>query len=250
MKMKIKNRLSLLNYISTTPKFKLLFIMLFFIAFYGSNVSGTSVKNIIDSILVTIQFPIFNMIFLLLILLNTYNTCSTISKKFSFYIIRLKSKKAYYIEMMKISLIMNLFYLILFLIIYAAFKVFFSPGYFSIDNYNNYNINNLMYLLFYFVRYILYIFLVTNIMTMLFVSTKNIFILIIDLIMSGMYLIVPIDGEIKNNFTLNFWKYFNGLSYDSFNTELKYSLIYLILLIVINIFLYNIIKKRKGINIS
>jgi hypothetical protein len=250
MKMKIKKYYSLLNCITTTPKFKVLFLLLFVISFYGSFVLGSAIENFIDSIFVAFQFPIFNMIFFLLIGLNTYNTCTTISKKFSYYIIRLESKKAYYIEQMKIAFIVNIYFLILFFIIYFSFQVFFNTGNFLIHNYNTYNVNNLVFSIFYLSRYSILLLLIMNIMTMLLLNYNDKVVLTFSFIFSIGFLVTPVSDTTLNTFSINYWIYFNGINYSSFITEINYSILFLSFLSLFNIVLFLISKYRKGINIS
>ena len=61
MKIKMRNQIKILNYITSKEKFKALFVMITILSLYGSIILGVSEDNFIDSILIPFQFPIFNL---------------------------------------------------------------------------------------------------------------------------------------------------------------------------------------------
>lgn len=95
MKNRYRNEIQILNYVTTTEKYKGIFFTSFILSLYGGFVLGGSVDNFFNSILVPFQFSIFNIFLFSLVLLNNINVCSIFKNDFSFYIIRLKNKKEY-----------------------------------------------------------------------------------------------------------------------------------------------------------
>ena len=96
MKKLLHKRFIILNSITKEESFKVVYIFSIILALYGSYVLASETKTMIESTLVTFTFPIFNLLFFLLVLLNSYNTYKSFSKEFDSYIIRLKTKRDYY----------------------------------------------------------------------------------------------------------------------------------------------------------
>ena len=96
MKKLLHKRFIILNSITKEESFKVVYIFSIILALYGSYVLASGTKTMIESTLVTFTFPIFNLLFFLLVLLNSYNTYKSFSKEFDSYIIRLKTKRDYY----------------------------------------------------------------------------------------------------------------------------------------------------------
>ena len=66
--MKVKcHKMDVLNYMISTEKFKVIFILIIILALYGSVVLGVSSYNFLDSILIPLQFGLFNIFMFILL---------------------------------------------------------------------------------------------------------------------------------------------------------------------------------------
>ena len=245
MKIKMRNQIKILNYITSKEKFKALFVMITILSLYGSIILGVSEDNFIDSILIPFQFPIFNLFFSSIIFLNTLNTCSCFNKEFSYYIIRLNNKRKYLKEMAITSILMNVFIIFLFFIMYFIVLNVFKLGHIQIQSFQNYNINNLFYSLFYLLRYVTIILIINMIITMIFITTKLKVSFVFMLTFLAGFLINPLSATIRESFTFNIWNYFMNIRYASFINELSYSFLFIFLLQLIFYILYNILSKNN-----
>ena len=244
------NQLKILNYIASTERFKAIFAMTVILSLYGSIVLGVSTDNFIDSIFIPFQFPIFNVFMFSLLLLNTLNTCSIINKNFSFYILRLQNKKKYCIELLKSVILVNLFLLCLFFLFFFIVLNIFKLGKIQIHNYQNYNVTNLIYVIFYLFRYIFIAIGLTMFSALLFLNFKWKITLVIDGIFLAMFLLIPIDMEIKNHFSLSIWSYFTNTMYSTFLTEISFSLLFLCILEGFVLLLFHFTYRNKRMVIS
>lgn len=245
MKNKLHNQIKILNYITSTEKFKLIFIIIIILALYASIALSIPGDNYIDSSFIPFQFPIFNLIMSIAIFLNTLNTCTTFNKKFSNYIIRLENKENYIKELIKTTITMSIFYFILFLIIYFQILNIFKLSDISIHPYQSYQINNITYLIFYLLRYITYMVLFNIICTLLYINFKEkITLAISSLFLSG-FLLTNIQLEARTTFTINPWSYFTSTVYSSFINELCFSSLFLLIIQLIIFIIYKLTLKNK-----
>ncbi|MCM1370967.1 MAG: hypothetical protein NC181_03655 [Clostridium sp.] len=250
MKSKIHNQIKIFNYIVSTERFKIIFIMTIALALYGGFVLGESAENFIDCIILTFQFFMFNIFMFALLFLNTLNTCSTFTKDFANYIIRLKTKKTYVKELLKNSIVLNLFHLLIFLILYFTILNFKRFGFFGIHNYNNYEINNLIYMIFYVFRYVIYAVLITIVSALIFVNFKDKITMLLNSIFLVGFGMHSFDVTIKNYFSFNIWDYFNETYYSSFMTELSSSILFLLIIEIIIMIVYKVTIKNKKMVIT
>lgn len=248
MKNKLHNQLQILNYISSTDRFKVIFIMTVVLSLYGSIILSAGTKNIIDAIYIPFQFEIFNILMFSLILLNTLNTCTVFNEDFSLYIIRLKTKNNYIKEALKNVIILNLFYLLLFFLLYFSILYVYKFGNIQIYSYSYYGISNLSYIIFYLARYVVISILISSISTILYVNFKNKITLALDSLFLVGFMIT--HASVKENFTLIPWSYFNGTIYDSFMKEVSFTILFLFSLELIIYIAYHLTLKLKKINIS
>ena len=246
MKNKYHNELKILNYITSTDKYKAIFLLTVILCLYGGFALGTSKNNFFDSILVPLQFPIFNVFLFAIIFLNNINTCSIFKNNFPDYVIRLKSKKRYIKTLLRLSTTMFLFHfglILLFLIMPLLLTTFNDL---SIHAYQNYEISNLVFLLFYILRYAIYGTLITIISTLIFINTNS----KITIVINGLFLLLLFyfGGIIayQTNVSLSIWSYFTITLYSTFSLEVFSSVCTLLLLeIIIGILYILTIKNRK-----
>ncbi len=250
MKTKLHNQLKILNYISSTDRFKVIFIMTVVLSLYGSVVLSNGTENIIDAISIAFQYEIFNIFMFSLLLLNTLNTCTVFSEDFNLYIIRLKTKNNYIKETLKNVVFLNLFYLLLFFLLYFSILYVYKFGKIQIYFYSDYGISNLSYIIFYLVRYIVIGILISAISTMIYINFKSKITLVLDSIFLVGFMITPYYASAKNNFTLIPWNYFNGTVYDSFIKEVSFTILFLFSLEFAIYIAYHLTLKLKRINIS
>ena len=251
MKNKYHNELKILSYIISTEKYKVIFFCSLILALYGSLVLGITADNFLDSILIPLRFPIFNIFMFAIIFVNNINTCTTFQNDFSFYIIRLKSKKEYIRTLIRLTIYMYLFHILVILLFIFIIFLLTTFKNIAIYTYQNYTINNLIYTCFYLIRYIIFGLLLTIISSLIYINTNEKVILTLDFI----FLIFFLDMDFfllqgKENMPLLIWSYFTYTFYSSFSLELAYSLGMLIILESIIIILYRLSLKSKKVIIT
>lgn len=250
MKNKFHNQIAIINYITSTDKFKLLFFLAIIFSLYASLALGNSVDNLVDAIFIPFQFNIFNIIFFSLLFLNNLNTCSIFEKKFDFYIMRLQNKNKYIKESIKSSIIINLFYILIFLILYFSLFLIFRLNQFEIHNYANYNISNFIYLIYYLLRYIILAILINVIFTYVYINFKDIVTISINTIFLIFFLIKPISIEPLNNLNIVIWDFFTSTTFANFSLDLLSFLTLLIIIELIIIIIHNLTLLNKKVEIS
>lgn len=241
----MRNQLKILNYISSTDKFKIIFVVMIILSLYGSFVLGISSENFIDSILIPFQFPIFNLFMFALLFFNTLNTCTCFDKEFSFYIIRLRTKSNYIKELTKTTLVLNLFYYLLFFILFFIGLIIFKLGNIEIYDYQNYLVSNLIYVIFYLLRYIIISLLITSIITICYVNFKEKITMVISAIFMAGFLFNPLNASIKDSFTIIPWNYFVNIQYSSFSTEICFSILFILILEIVLFFIHHLTLINK-----
>lgn len=245
MKNKMRNQLEILNYISSTDRFKLIFFMIIFLSLYASVILGVSKNNIIDSIFIPFSFSVFNIFMFSLLFFNTLNTCSCFDKNFNFYIMRLKTKNSYIKELCKMTVILNLFFFLLFFIFYFMVLNVLKLGNLNIHPYLNYSISNLAYAFFYLFRYLLLSVLITILSALCYINFKEKITIIINTIFLMGFMIVSNGENVRSSFSIIPWSYFTGVPFFSFSIELVFSILYLLLLLLLIRVCYNLTLKNK-----
>lgn len=250
MKNKFLNQIIITNYITTTERFRLLFIIGVFISFYGSAILGGSIDNIVDSSFIAFQFSIYNIILFTIIFFNTLNTCSIFEKNFNFYTIRLKNKKNYCNEMIKNVIAINCYYILLFLILFFTFMILFNGFNIEIHNYLNYSINNFIYLIYYLIRYILLSLFVSVISALIYLNYKTIITMLFNFIFLIGFIAFATNLNPKENININIWKFFSAETFGNFTLDITSTLALIIVMQIIIIFIYNFTIKNKKLVIS
>lgn len=249
MKNKYHNELKILNYITTTERYKLIFWLSVILCLYGGFVLGISKQNFFESLLVPLQFPIFNVFFFSIIFLNNINACSVFKNEFPNYILRLKNKKTYIRSLIRLSLLMFLFHFIIVFLLLLMILLLTTSNDLSIIPYQNYSINIALYLLFYCIRYIIFGMLITIISTLIFVNMGSKFTLLVDGIFLALLFYLGNIISLKTNFSISIWSYFTITLYSSFSMELSCSLFMALILEIIVILLYWVSIHNKRVEI-
>jgi len=246
MKNKYRNELKIISYITSTERYKGFFLISIILSLYGSLVLGSRQDNFFDSLLVPLQFSMFNVFLFAIIFLNNMNACSIFKKEFPDYILRLKTKKEYVKTLIKLSAVMFLFQFIIILLLMLIPLILTTFNDLSSHLYQNYTINNIIYLLFYCIRYMVYGILLTMISTLIFANTNSKVVLVVN----GTFLLLMFyfgqAVSFQSNFSLSIWSYFKMTIYSTFSLELASSVFMALILEIIVIGLYILsIKNRK-----
>lgn len=250
MKDKWHNQIKILNYITSTDKYKVIFILSIFLALYGAIVLSVSCPNFIDAILIPFQFYMFNIFAFSLLFANTLNISSLFKNKFSFYVIRLENKKNYIKETLKTNIIVYSFhFLIILLLFFMALNLskFNNNG---IHMYNTYTVSNLSYTIFYLLRYYIIGLFITLISSLIYINFNEKATILLNIIFLTGFIAINQLVISKNVFSLSIWTYFVNKQYSSFTTELNYTILFILILEIITIILYRITIKNRKVAIS
>lgn len=248
MKNKIHNQIRILNYITSTDKFKGLFFLEFIVAFYASLVLSASTNNYIDSILVAFQFNIFNIILFSLFFLNTLNTCSVFKHDFSFYIIRLKDRKNYIKEVIKNIILVNIFYMLLFLLIYFSSLLIVKSD-FTFYNYATYEINNFIYILYYLFRYFVILLSTSVFVGLIYLNFETIITFITGLLILSEFMIGVTRIYPKDYYDLFLWNLLSAEYFSNIKKDFISSVLVIIILQILNIIVYKLSRVNKKMEI-
>lgn len=252
----MKNKLKYYNanfcYYANSQKFKFKFILMIIISLYCSialtYIDG-SYLNYIPAIFSILNNKIFIIFMLFICLMTTINTYIHFNSS-NYYIIRLKSKKEYLRELINNTIFNNLITLIIQLImILICLNIFCSSG-LGISVMANYNILNIIYLLFFIIRTFIILLFVSVINCMLFnIINKNIILIINALYYASIVcssFIFNIGNADNQNMKWQLLDYLTIQPYNSFFSEVYYSIFYITILITI----IHIVFRYTEINIK
>ena len=244
-----RNQRRILNYITSNERFKIIFVMSIVLAVYGGVGLGISSGNYLDSILSCFTFNVFNVFIIALLFLNTLNTCSIFDKEFSFYTIRLENKRNYLKQVIKIVLLVNLFYFLIFFLLYFMALNIFNFGQLNIYKFMNYNVTNLTYMIFYMVRFIVISMIICSLSALIFINFKERIMIMFNFVFMAGFM-VNFAYDANKTFSILPWHYYEIMRYPSFMTEISYSLLFIFILEVIYAIIYNFTIKNKRLVIS
>ena len=246
MKKSLHRKFTVLNGITGEENFKGIYIFAIILALYGAYILSSGTKTMVEATLMSFTFSIFNLLFFLLIMLNSYNTYKTFSKDFDSYIIRLKTKKNYLKEIISLLVSSNILLIVMFFLIFYTFLVFFQAGNIGLDISTVYKgIPDIVYVLFYLFRYVIYMISLSLIIILInykYNFTSSLFVTICFSI--SLFLGIT-SLEVTNSFQLAPWSYFQVTRYGSFSLEITYSILYLLFFEVLIFYLYNVKKNTK-----
>lgn len=245
----MKKRLDnyIIDTITSTSQFKILFILSIFLAFYGAYGLGANNKDFFGTILISFSSGYFNLGFLLLLFVNTIYFCSWFSR-YDSYIIRLQDKKNYLRQMVHQGLKLNLIWLLCFFLIYLIILFFTNFGYFQGSEIFDYGITSHIYVVFYLIRYFsLSSFLSLFIICFyIFLGEKKTMVLSF-IFFIGYILILFLDVNLSSNaFKILPYSYYTLYDYGSFSLEIVYSFLYLLLLGILFYILICIFLRCKS----
>lgn len=252
MKNKYHNELKILNYITSTERYKVIFWVSIILCLYGGFILGgaSSESNFFGSLLIPFQFPIFNVFLFTVMFLNNINVCSIFKKDFSAYILRLKNKREYIKTLIRLSTFMFLYHFLIILLFIIMTLLLTKVGDLKVYSYHTYEVNNVFYLLFYIARYIIYALLITVISTLIFINTNSKITLVTNTIFLLLMFYLGNAVRVQETFSFSIWSYFYFTLYVSFTTELASSFLMLLILEVITYVFYLFTLKNKRIEIS
>ncbi len=245
MKNKFRNRYQIFNYIVSSERFKFLFLSTLMLSFYGAIGICNMNEPYIDTAISSYQFDTFNVLVFAILFFNTLNVCTTFDKEFSNYIIRLRNKKKYVIELVKTTIILNLFFFIIQFFIFFMILNLIKLDNIKIVNYLNYDVSNLIYLIFYLIRYVVYSIIITTLVTTIYINFKQKIAFVFCIIFVIGFKFGEFGLEIKDSLIIKPWYYYSTIICKSFSMELLFSIIYLIILLIIVSVSYFLTLKNK-----
>ena len=242
MKKKWFKNKALIDAITKTTRFKVIFFFVIVIALIGGLTDTQPRKELFTAILNYHSSFIFTIGFSLVFLLATLNTCIEFYANDT-YIIRLKNKKNLLKHLIILVLQINGLLFLCYAIIYILVLNINMSGCYDTIPIFQYSIKSNIYSIFFAIRAYLLIMILMIINTILFVILKENKTVIINLI----YLFIfPIyDPLVAIHFRLLPWDYFSVINYGCFEKELRYSLYYIVIVIAISILLFFIATKKK-----
>ncbi len=250
VKKKLFERNVLVEMIGKTYFFKVILILSFASAFYGAmSFAAVDGMDLFTSLLNTHSISYFNMIFFILLFLNTINNCRTIFSNYN-YVIRIKNRKDYTKKVLSTNLIVNFIWSLIFLLMYVSLLLFFNHvDLFSLDTVS-YGVYTFIYTLFYILRYYLFALLLSTILCLIILRFKEkISYFFIGLFEVGL-LFVSISPDIIKSFRFLPWDYFYIINYPTFSTEICYSILYCIILEIIIFVLYKICVNNSKVRVK
>lgn len=245
MKKKLDNYI--IDTITRTSQFKILFILSIFLAFYGAYGLGVNNKDFFGTILISYSSGYFNLGFLLLLFVNTIYFCSWFSR-YDNYIIRLHDKKTYLKQMIRQGLKLNLVWMLCFLLVYLIILFFTNFGFFQGSEIFDYGITSFIYVVFYLIRYFCFSCFLSFFIICFYIFLGERKTMLLSLVFFiGYILTLFLDVNFSDNaFKILPYSYYTLYDYGSFSLEIVYSILYLLLLEILFYILIYIFLRRKS----
>lgn len=233
----------ILNFLINTNNFKTTIVLSILLGIYGSFVLSSGIDNYFSSILNTFQFPTFNVMFFIIIFINSINMCRHFDE-YDFYIIRLKTKKNHLKELIKMVTYSNIIIVFVIIFSYLALLNILKFKYLFPTEYNGY-VNNVLFSIFYLCRYFILSILLGVINIIGYHQLKEQKTIILDVIFLVGFWIFPYSSyAIKSSFSIFPWYYFQNINYGSFLLEVNFSILFILLLEIAILLLYNFSDKK------
>ena len=241
-----KNSLKIYNYFTTGNHFKFLFVCGLLLCIYAGGVLGISSENFLDSLVIPMQIPYFNTILFLMYFINGMFVSNIYNKNFDYFIIRYQKKETFKKKMIQTINILNIYYSIIFIILYFSLMLLFNYNGIKVIILDKYHITNLIYIVFFIVRYFVFINIYASLFNLIYLNkNRHLTIIILTAYILGFFFLDFLD--VNNTFTLNPWIYVFKENYRSFNLEVFSSIFNFALLLIFYIIIYKfIIKKNEG----
>lgn len=234
----------ILSFLTNTRKFRIIVCLSVMLGLYGSVTLSANINNYFSSLLNAFQFSTFNLLLFVIIFINTIYICTNFDK-YDFYIIRLKDKKKYIKELIKLTSYSNLIVISIIIFSFLMILNLLKTQYFFPETYYGY-INNIAYSFFYLIRYIILVILlgIINVIGYHRLGEKKI--LVLDLLFCSIFPIYygPTIESVES-FSILPWRYFRAANYGDFIIEICYSLLYILILEILILILYRTINKKR-----
>lgn len=242
---KLKDKLQIYNsYISyyiNQNTFKEIYMLSVILSIYASLLSRIN-GDVIDGIFNAFCFSTFLLCFYLLIIVNILLFNKFLDNSSEFFNMRIGSKFGVLKEKIKISLILNLFFNILFILLIFSLIFMAHVGHINNEIYKTYKITKATYLLYFTFRMLI----INSVLTMFNVIIYEKFgikVILFDLIFLAGLFVFPIQTDLK--LTLNFYNILCLSHFKSFAYDLCSSFLTICTLIIIGLFLARISHRRK-----
>ena len=246
---KFKKELKIINYITTTEIYRLVFLLTILLGLYGGFVLGSPKGDFVNSLLTPLSFPIVNVLLFSIIFLNNINTCSILKKNFPDYILRLGNKKKYVRTIVIITTLMYLYHFTIIMLFILMPLLITTLSSFKIETFQFYGISNLTYLLFYVIRYAIYGLLITIISSLIYINTNT----KVTLIINSLFLLLMyyFGGMVsfRTGFSILIWSYFTTTVYSSFSIDVASSVFMLLILEIIVLMVSHLSYKNRRLEI-
>lgn len=242
MKQKWKNN-KIFQYIISKDGFKLCFLFSICIAVYGGVILTVNTSDIFSAFLTAFSFDVFQALFFALFFYNTYVTITVVNKDLLNYIYRLKSKSNYVKSVIGLSVLSNLYLLLLFLLVFLTAYNFLGPGI-------SFNSSiNLGYFIFFFARFFVILILLCICMIYLYLSVKNKLYIVIAILFL-MLLLSKDSLRISQPYLLIPFSLLDAtIVFPNIQTEAFLTVLFILFLAIILLCFYTYIKKSRRFDI-
>ena len=207
--MKVKYIKENIKYLLNDYRFKLIILFVICCNFFGAAYLARN-SDYISAIMDIFTQEYYDIAFFALILVNTINTYDMFEKN-SCYIIRFNNKKEYLIQLI------------------------------------TYNIPNLLYIVFYMFRFYIIVSIISLINACLIKLVNSKCAIFINVLLWIVFIFYPYNSHVINSISdipLVFCSYFRVQFYSGFALESACSILYIFMLLIIGLVLFNIAKNR------
>ena len=239
----------LVDTIGKTYYFKMILILSFAVAYYGTNVLGNNGGTDIFSILLySHSINYFNVMVFLLIFLNTLNSFYVVKQNYN-YLIRIEDKKKYIKILIKTIFLVNIIWIFLFLMMFIVITLFGYVEFINLNTISYYKINIMCYTLFYLVRYYAIGLLFSMIFGLLLNKLEEKVVYFLFFIFELGLLFTVADSNPLNSLLVFPFKYFNMSLFNSFYLEICSSFIFFVILYFIFMIFYKCVSSNYKIKV-
>ena len=244
----MKNDFKLIISLLQNTRFKVTIIVLVLLGFMSFGYISPKM-TFISGVYSVMTWDYFIMILLLLLLFNTYNIYTELTKNYSF-LIRMKDYKEFFNKVIKFIFISNLIIYLIVLIVIVLSSIINTGMNMKTDNYSFYNISNSIYLIFHLIRS----YFILNVLVVFCVSIYK---LIKEEIGMVITILIPISLPILNplliekkidsiiKIPLFYGEYFISNNYNTFGFEILISILFIVILFIISKLFMSIVSKKN-----
>lgn len=247
MKNALKYQFSFFNYLVSTQRFKLTFILSVITTIFGVTSLGFETQyGYFDGFLMVLSNPFYMMALYMILFINTVHTVTMFDKNEN-YIIRCENIKKYIKQMIHKVLFNNtILYIILLLLLMIGLN-FFCFGRFHIYVIEEYQIYNIIYLVFFLLRiYVIFLLMAAlNVLLLKVLNDKGV--ILLNILFAIGIVVIPTSGDVITSITKMPFFIGNFLTphlFHSFLFEILCSLLILFIYSTIVSFLYQFVKKH------